>query len=43
MAYSLRQERLRSQRNAFLGLLGAVFVALMAALPIVLAHVERAP
>lgn len=37
MPYTLRQQRLRSQRNAFLEFLGAMFVALMAALPIVVA------
>ena len=30
----LRQERLRSQRNAFLLFLGAIFVLVVAALPI---------
>lgn len=37
MPYTLRQERLRHQRNAFLEFLGAMFVAIMAALPIVVA------
>jgi hypothetical protein len=37
MPYTLRQGRLRSQRNAFLVFLGAIFVTLMAALPIVVA------
>jgi hypothetical protein len=37
MPYMLRQERLRGQRNAFLVFLGAIFVSLMAALPIVVA------
>jgi hypothetical protein len=37
MPYTLRQERLREQRNAFLVFLGAIFVSVMAALPIVVA------
>lgn len=37
MPYTLRQERLRHQRNTFLEFLGAIFVLLMAALPIVVA------
>jgi hypothetical protein len=37
MPNKLRQERLRRQRNAFLAFLGVVFVALVAALPLVVA------
>ncbi|HEX4928411.1 MAG TPA: hypothetical protein VFV74_10450 [Burkholderiales bacterium] len=37
MPNNLRQERLRRQRNAFLAFLGAVFVSLVAALPLVVA------
>ena len=37
MPHQPRQERLRRQRNAFLVFLGAAFVALVAALPAVVA------
>ena len=39
MPHSIRQERLRAERNAFLLFLGAVFVSLMTALPILTASI----
>jgi hypothetical protein len=39
MPHGLRQDRLREQRNVFLLFLGAVFISLMTALPIVTASI----